>query len=607
MDGQKNKIILFSLSAFLFALCFFFQFLTPQVVSWLYSHHHIELLNHITRTQDVQTLAFYIGQSEHFLSGPLSCLFGAWFLIVFFLSNPKRMTPQFFGISIFLFLLITKFPILFYPPYGGDAITGPFAEATWLARHNFDYQGLLQQPSYMGGGAKVYAVSIYPSFLALQMKLIADARWFLFVNHLIVFILAALILRLLYCVFLKLFRQEIAVLLSLAIFSLSLFQSQTEMINMEIPCLFLTVLSAYYLVQEKIKLASLAAIAAVVVKGFGVVACGAVGIITVVLFLFSPRYKFKWPVLLWGLSALLSGIIIVLASKWIIGSGMVGAIKIFSFSLWDDVMFRLFMGIFLLSILNILRIYLYEKKHKSLGSVLFSQENYLAGIFFVYAGMWYAVFMNFTSVIPRYFLLLAPFLFACIFYGFFIVIRSSKAQSIILVMLISILSFSAYGLLEEEDASDYLYIELERSLEYRNVLKRDILLAREIENNFSSYAVGAPPIMGQILGVPELGYVQKKLDVMVYGISKYYDGIREFNGLKGLNLAQTVWIGQEDGFSRSIADVFPFPVDPNDQVLKTIEYGDKSAVIFMGGIAIEKARRALFATGKHKNLSRNSK
>ena len=157
----------------------------------------------------------------------------------------------------------------------------------------------------------------------------------------------------------------------------------------------------------------------------------------------------------------------------------------------------------------------------------------------------------------------------------------------ILLFMIGLLSFSSYGLLEQ--TVSYNYIELERSLEYRNVLLRDMHLADEVERKFSQYTIVAPSVMAQILALPELGYVPQKRTVLIYGTPAKYEDLKNFEGMQRLkDIKKTLWIGLYDDMSDDISKHFPFPVDPRDLVLEKIFFGDKKASLIMGGYAIEK-------------------
>ena len=156
---------------------------------------------------------------------------------------------------------------------------------------------------------------------------------------------------------------------------------------------------------------------------------------------------------------------------------------------------------------------------------------------------------------------------------------------------------SSHGMFEELSGK-YYYVQVERSLEYRNVLQKDIRLAREITAKYAGLTIGAPSIIAQSLAYPELGYVKQPLDVVVYGTPWSMDGMRVFNGLRGMNLRRTVWVGYDGDLAEQMRGKIDFPVDPQDKVLTTIDYGDKTAILFMGGVAIEKMWRLVLMASR---------
>jgi len=57
---------------------------------------------------------------------------------------------------------------------------------------------------------------------------------------------------------------------------------------------------------------------------------------------------------------------------------------------------------------------------------------------------------------------------------------------------------------------------IERSLEYRNHLKMQRKLAKEMETNYANLLIVAPFTTAETLVFPELGYVKKPLNVQEY-------------------------------------------------------------------------------------------
>jgi len=148
------------------------------------------------------------------------------------------------------------------------------------------------------------------------------------------------------------------------------------------------------------------------------------------------------------------------------------------------------------------------------------------------------------------------------------------------------LLFSSYGFYGAY-AEGYQYIQLERSLEYQMVLKRDLRLVDEMEKNFSGFAVVAPPVTAQILAMPELGYVRRGFSVSIYQLSSAHLGIANYMGRPSVNPEKTVWLSNHDRYDRTLAESFPYPVGPFDQVRSRVEFGPLKTTIFQGGYSID--------------------
>jgi len=208
-----------------------------NIVLELITEQRYEVLNQWSGGEGRHLPDFYIGKIGDQIVGPLSNLVYHLVFVCFCLFYLKESSTKNFCLFVFLFLIATKFQVLFYPPYG-DAIGGPFAEAIWLKRNSFDYIGLFHQLGYAQGGPKVYFFSIYPSLLALLMTIIPSTKAFLMISHLFVFIMAAVIVTVSKLLLEKVFDKTTAIISSVILLSLPLFQSQLEAINMEMPSVF---------------------------------------------------------------------------------------------------------------------------------------------------------------------------------------------------------------------------------------------------------------------------------------------------------------------------------------------------------------------------------
>jgi len=156
-----------------------------------------------------------------------------------------------------------------------------------------------------------------------------------------------------------------------------------------------------------------------------------------------------------------------------------------------------------------------------------------------------------------------------------------------------IASIGSYGILYPE-IDGYNHVLLERSLEYRNDIRLGMRTAKVLEKEYSQFTVAAPFIIAQSLALPELGYVEKDLDVMIYGMPCKYGNIKNFEGLSRINVRRTVWVGVES----TLPAKFEYPVGEKDRVVEVITQGDQEAKLFFGGFAIEKVRRMLLILQK---------
>jgi hypothetical protein len=131
--------------------------------------------------------------------------------------------------------------------------------------------------------------------------------------------------------------------------------------------------------------------------------------------------------------------------------------------------------------------------------------------------------------------------------------------------------------------------DLERSLEYRNYMKVQIDIAREVEKKYMDHTIGAPLLFAQMIALPRLGYVSKApFDVMIYGYKENLKGYRRFRGLSAENIYKTVWVGLD--YEREEMNIPGYPYSDKDLILKKIQRGDIEGALFMGGSGIERMR-----------------
>ena len=584
MKKLRTKIIFWFTVIVLFLLFVLTRTLGPRIIDGLYQEGAIELLNRLSGVRDEQSLDYYLGRMEDVLLGPLGVTFGAMAFILFSLRYLSQASMRVFGLAVFVYLLITKWEVLFFPPYG-DAIGGPFAEAIWLARNSFDYVGLSHQPGYIQGGPKVYLFSLYPTFLAVLIKLIPAVPVFLVVNHLIVFSLAAGTLALFRSLLLKIFDPVVALLTSILFLSLPLFQSQAEAINMEMFCVFFAILSVYHLANRQFHWAGLTAVVSAFIKDYGTISC----VVVFLLSLTARRTRHRndpknATILCWGLFAL-GGAILKIYLSFLVTYFHTPANVTHFFSGWKSLKQGFTLWLYISSMAILGGQFVRRRLTQSKSGTVAESQSVVVSSMLITAGLWFLFFLNFFAVSPRYSLFLYPFLIFCVIFALTSVI---KVRGVLEGGLIagSLFSFlCSYGLVYKPIGNSN-YVVLERSLEYRNDLKLNQRVVRELEEKFTRWTIGAPFLLAQMLKFKELGYVHRDLDVMIYGHNCTYGDMKTFLGLKDIDVKRTLWVAQESPLPKEIV----YPIDERDKIVKQMEWGNKKVTLFLGGVAIERMR-----------------
>lgn len=587
---EKNRSGFFVFVNILMGLCavlfFLIKFGGPFFVEQIFDYGNIDLiLRFLPDINSAPSLSLYLGLAEQEIFGPISQTFAAAFLIIFTLCYLQKVNSFYFGFCIFLFFLVTKSEVLFFPPYG-DAIAGPFVEAIWLARHNFDYVGLFHQPDYAQGGARVYLFSIYPTYAAIWISILKHPVIFLPVMHLIVFMLFSAVASWIREIARLVMSNATAVLTSLLFLFMPLVQSQSESLNMEPPCMFFVFLSAYLIVHRKVFFALLAAIGAVLVKGTGIMACGSVALIVFILLIggIVRERKIKKKYILYIL--LMAAIpLLKLFSKYFIGDAHVSAGMVGLFKGLLSLKIIMIVRWFLASLVIYMGFFIFNRKR-------LSEKFFSAGMMYVFAVCFFILLLNFSVVSPRYRLSVYPFLIFCVINSMSLILKNVRLQSMVIIIAILIAAFSSYGYFGSVVQDHVL---LERSLEYRNDFYIDREIVKIVERRYQDFAIVAPMQLAQMFALEELGYIAKGgLNVFIYGFPCYYGGIKQFPGLVYLDSQKTIFIGKKSDADAKALLVPGYPIDRNDVILEEISSGNKKAWIFSGGAGVEKLYRTIY-------------
>ncbi len=531
---------------------------------------------------------FYVGRVYEVIWGPLEMLCSGIAFLLISLRYFKDASSFKFCFSVFVYLLITKFEILFFPPYG-DSASGPVIEAIWLFRNNFDYVSLSKEVIFVHGGPKAYLFSIYPTYLALLMKLIPNTKLFLAINHLIIFGLSAVVFSLFRRIVQKVFSRVEAIWLTVFFLSLPLVQSQIEQINMEIPVLLFLMFSLCFIANKKIFMAAITSGLATFTKLYSVYAGVSVFMLGILLFFLDKDKKGKVKVLLSGfLSLLLS---------------CLGAYALFTFM---DIGGRVdkvgpFQGFALIKMFPVTYFYLISligigviecsRRARESGTVIdkikdFLNQHYIILVSFIYSTGWFVLFLNSAWIPPRYVLILLPTLIIGVFYFIRLIIQQEKIIKNALFVLISFSFLCSYGLpYTPIDLQDHSVVE--RSLEYRNDVRLHMKIGKLIDKKYANLTIAAPFTLAQMFAFPEMGFVEKKHDVMIYLFPCTYGGIKNFDGIDKLDLRKVIWVGARTPLISNVN----LPAGPHDVVLQEIVQGNKSAKIFLGGFSINAVYR----------------
>lgn len=586
---KKKFLIFWIITVFLLSGIFLITLNKEMLLRKIIASKQEALLNKVCGIAENRSFDYYNGKIEDVLLGPFNNIVFHLIFVFYCILYIDKLNSRRFFISVFVFLIITKFNVLFYPPYG-DAIGGPFAEAIWLKRNNFNYMGLFNQPGYSFGGPKVYFFSIYPTYLAILFKMIPNVKSFLVVNHILVYGFSAVIVLFARKIMQKDFNDVVSTLTSIVLLAVPIFQSQTEAINMEVPCMLFSVVSIYYLTRKNILWASIYALVATLVKGHGVFICATVFFITILLFALKDIKKKR--VLIYGFAAMIIAILKV-ESKFFLKDQHASAGMIKLFAGWPSLKYMRHPYIFIFCFF-VFSVFVIAKiiKHKDVKGILL--DKYFAQfVVFVSGGMWYLLFLNFYAVSPRYMIAVTPYVIMAIVYAAVILIPKIKKLGVVLLtIIVGITAYNSYDLSHKGQGTTY-HVLSEKSLQYRNDLKLSMKVSKLMETEFSRFTIGAPFIVAQMLRFPELGFVKKPMDVLVYGMYVTYGGIKNFEGLNKIDLKNTIWIATPDVYSEQGG--LKYPISDYDKVLKKFELGDNFVEAFMGGFAIEQRLRILEA------------
>ncbi|MCA9408880.1 MAG: hypothetical protein KC733_09330, partial [Candidatus Omnitrophica bacterium] len=423
MLNEKKSISFWLISLALLTFLFLIQSFYPKYIDQLYSQKSFAVLNHLTLSHDEHSLEYYRGKINDLLIGPVYSFITGVIFFLFAFVYLRGAKGWHIGIAVFVYLFLTRRNILTFPPYG-DALVGPFSDAIWLLRHQFNYPAYWQVDSFLTGGPQVYPTSIYPGFLAVLMKVAPSAKVFLIIMHLLSFAMAAGVIALFRAVLQRIMDQDLALIGSFLLLSHPLFQSMSELINMEMPSVLFALLAIFALINQRMYWACCMAFISLMIKGPGAIACLCVFLGSVILYFAQSKGERKWlPMVVSGILCVF--VLIKMKVRNAIIGGNVSHNNISFLSGWYLVKDKLYFWIFLLIALGLcLRLgYVYWKREKGMRQIF--MDYFTPGMMVLTAGLWFLVHANFSALIYRYELLLLPFLLFTFIYIFYLVFNNS--------------------------------------------------------------------------------------------------------------------------------------------------------------------------------------
>jgi len=553
----------------------------PSKAAELYSRGEIGLLRKIafSHEKEIRPLGYYVGMVEDACLGPLTSVVSGGLFLLFSLWFLQGASSFKFGAVTFLYLILSRFQVLFYPPFG-DALFGVLSEPLWLAHHHWDWIGLLQQKTYALGGPLQYPESIYPQVIALLMYFAPSPQAFILMNHLIVFAAGAILVAALREILLEIVGAKRATLGTILFLALPLIQAQVELLNMEIVCACFAVASLLMAIRKNFFMASAMAIFSAMVKLSGGSTVGMLLGACLLSFSSEPNRKIFGANIAWVIGACsVAFFLLAVRFRTIAPSGYVfndwG-------SLWKFPVAWVFLSTSVLYFGRCLFRWISDGgKGRSLSAYLNDHYKGLAILGMV--ACWFLSSSLAPCMIPRYMVLVTPFVLLFFVYLFSTLVKKEDIFTGLMAAMILFLLLCSHGLLFKNPKLTGVNA-YERSLEYRNALKVYQGVATEVERNIPDFAIVGDILMAQMLAFSEAGYVSKPLKhVVVYGSGATHDGIGTFDDLSKYEFFKVIFVAETSADPYHLSN---FPIGSKDRIVKEIWAGDKRMTFFVGGFAV---------------------
>ena len=442
----------------------------------------------------------------------------------------ERITPRALFALTFAALLLGRSAMLVDPPYW-DALMGAFPQGLWLARHGFDCAGLLTgQHAFLDGGPNVYPFSIYPLLIGALYALGLAPRAVFAVLHVVSFACAAGATAFVYRFAQRALPASWALGAALVFALAPLTQSLSVQMNMDMPLCLCTLASALALAEGRWRRASCWSLAALLIKPTAVI-----GIVANLVWLVLRRRTAREPGLqsaIWIHAALLVlfALEVLLLAHYARAPAFIDPLGGWRSLLGKRIWVIPEYGVSLIAFVVLLPNYFRRWRRGELTQL----EPQCALFLFAFLGF----YLQYTNTLPRYFLQSYPFLILLAFLFLARHVPRGRWSSGLLWATIGLFAFNEEGRLYPQLAFDgplppgqtALRTDghlLERSLEYRDDLELDRLLAqRLVARGLDQRVVIANWPLLHVFGFPEFGYVERALSTSSPDLALDYDAGR---------------------------------------------------------------------------------
>jgi len=403
-----------------------------------------------------------------------------------------------------------------------------FPAADFLVKHGFDYSLLLTQPNYHDGGPTAHALSLLTFLTALVLKMTGGGMLAWAILHITQWLMAAAISTMLTRIYGNLFEEITAFLLAVTTLAYPLMLAQLGKMYIEVPLLFFSVLAFYLYRKDRIWLASLSLVAACMTKESGVIAVGGLALLAVCS-QSKPIGKRYGNVLILALPSMVMILILQIIVPTIDPTSLslspsypfrdIGSIlfyrNIFVYidyiSTIPELIFILVNSV-LMSILLISRnLYQYIKQVQQESDIII-YNCYIVVLFSIlhFIAHAYMLKTNDPNLLSRYFFFVIPSMFIVIYYPFYKILKGSKINGFIFLIIICIFLINRSGMLYPPIPYSNSIAISERSEEYIDgykVQKEYIgMIGKEIPDNVPIF-VNLPDYF--LMHYSVSGYVQK--------------------------------------------------------------------------------------------------